>query len=130
MKNFLSLCIMRMKLRRTIIPIGILLTLFFTQKITLAQTASFEFEGLQRIYEVYLPQNFEPDMPLVISLHGYTETIEWYKTYTLLHEIADTAGFITVYPTAFGKSWNSGLIAPGWTQRVCGSDSLPHTGFP
>lgn len=78
------------------------------------QTGSFEFEGRTRNYEVYLPQSFQSNMPVVISLHGYTETIQWYKNYTLLHEFADTSGFITVYPAAIGKSWNSGLIAPGW----------------
>ena len=90
--------------------------LFTSTSILYAQSHPdrFEFEGIDRNYEVFLPQNFKPNMPLVISLHGYTETIEWYKTYTLLHEIADTAGFITVYPAAIGKSWNSGLIAPGW----------------
>ena len=78
------------------------------------QTGNFVFEGRTRNYEVYLPQNFQSNMPVVISLHGYTETIQWYKDYTLLHEFADTAGFITVYPAAIGQSWNSGLIAPGW----------------
>ena len=77
------------------------------------QTGSFVFEGRTRNYEVYLPQNFQSNMPVVISLHGYTETIQWYKDYTLLHEFADTAGFITVYPAAIDRSWNSGLIAPG-----------------
>ena len=78
------------------------------------QAGSFEFEGRIRDYEVYLPQNFEANMPLIISLHGYTETIAWYKAYTLLHETGDTARFITVYPAPIDKSWNSGLIAPGW----------------
>jgi len=51
-------------------------------------------------------------MPLVISLHGYTETIQWYKTYTLLHEVADTSGFITVYPQAPRPGWNNGIFDP------------------
>lgn len=93
----------------------ILLTMFsFTESYTQDETGNFEFDGRTRNYEVYLPQNFQPNMPLVISLHGYTETIEWYKTYTLMHETADTTGFITVYPAAIDKSWNSGLLAPGW----------------
>jgi len=32
---------------------------------------SFEFEGHVRNYEVFLPQNFQPDSPLIIILHGY-----------------------------------------------------------
>ncbi len=77
-----------------------------------AQGGSFEFEGRNRHYEVYLPQNFTPNMPLVVSIHGYFEDIEWYKTYTLLHEIADTAGFITVYPEAPWPGWSTGVDDP------------------
>lgn len=82
------------------------------------QTGSFVFEGRTRNYEVYLPQNFQSNMPVVISLHGYGTTIQWYKDYTLLHEFADTSGFITVYPAAINQSWNSGLIAPWVDTKV------------
>ncbi len=107
-----------MKLRWAILFGGFAIILLIGQKEIFAQSYSgnFKFEGRNRVYEVYLPQNFKPNMPLVISLHGFLESIEWYKTYTLLHEIADTAGFITVYPAAIDKSWNSGLISPGWPE--------------
>ena len=84
--------------------------------ICLAQDkGSFEFEGHTRNYEVYKPQNFQPNinMPVVINLHGYGQTIPMYKDYTLLHQLADTSGFITVYPAAIDESWNSGSIYPG-----------------
>lgn len=100
------------KILRTFIILIFLLSI--SMSYAQMQTGSFEFEGRTRNYEVYLPQNFQSNMPVVISLHGYTETIQWYKNYTLLHEFADTSGFITVYPAAIGNSWNSGLIAPGW----------------
>lgn len=100
------------KILRTFIILIFLLSI--SMSYAQMQTGSFEFEGRTRNYEVYLPQNFQSNMPVVISLHGYTETIQWYKNYTLLHEFADTSGFITVYPAAIDKSWNSGLIAPGW----------------
>ena len=60
-------------------------------------TGGFEFDGYDRKYEVYLPQNFKPNMPLVVSIHGYSETIQWYKTYTDMHVAADTMGFVLVY---------------------------------
>jgi len=106
-----------MKRNGPIVLVFVCAVLLFHSQSTLysqVQTGSFKFEGRGRNYEVYLPQNFKPNMPVVISLHGYTESIEWYKTYTLLHEIADTAGFITVYPAAIDQRWNSGLISPGW----------------
>ena len=77
-------------------------------------TGSFKFGERTRNYEVYLPQNYHPNMPVVFALHGYTETVQWFKDYTRLHELGNTTGFITVYPSAIDKSWNSGLIAPGW----------------
>jgi N-acetylneuraminic acid mutarotase len=78
------------------------------------QLGSFEYEGRTRNYEVYLPYNYHTNMPVVFALHGYTETVQWFKDYTQLHKLGNTTGFITVYPAAIGKSWNSGLIAPGW----------------
>ena len=78
-------------------------------------TGRFEFEGYDRKYEVYLPQNFQSNMPLVISIHGRWETIDWYKDYTVMHEYADTMGYVLVYPQGTnvpgeaGYSWNAGI---------------------
>ena len=58
-------------------------------------------------------------MPLVISIHGYTEDIAWYKDYTRMHEIADTMGYVIVYPQGIINSWNAGVVDP--------NDSYPNT---
>ena len=79
-----------------------------------SQNGSFEFEGRTRNYEVCLPQNYQSNMPVVLALHGYTETVQWFKDYIRMHELGDTTGFITVYPAPIDESWNSGLVAPGW----------------
>ena len=52
--------------------------LIFTQNISYAQiqTGSFEFEGDTRDYSVFLPQNYQPNMPVVISLHGSGGTMQ------------------------------------------------------
>jgi len=76
------------------------------------EIGSFKFDGYTREYEVYLPQNFESNMPLVVSIHGYSETIAWYKNYTEMHVVADTMGFVLVYPQGIGNSWNVGVIDP------------------
>ncbi|MCH7763397.1 MAG: hypothetical protein IIB95_06595, partial [Candidatus Marinimicrobia bacterium] len=99
---------------KLILKLLLCLTIIGSNSNAQMQTGSFEFEGRTRNYEVYLPQNFQSNMPVVISLHGYGSTIQWYKNYTLLHEFADTSGFITVYPAAIDQSWNSGLIGIGY----------------
>jgi len=81
---------------------------------------SFEFEGRMRNYHVYLPQNYQPDMPLILSLHGYTWSLTEFAGYTLMHEYADTSGFIVVHPEGSfynqSSGWNSGLRAIGFGQ--------------
>lgn len=80
-------------------------------------TGSFMHGGLLRTYNVYVPASYSPGtaVPLVLCFHGYTSTaatIEWYSGF---NAIADTAGFIAVYPqgSLFGGNthWNVG----GWT---------------
>ena len=86
----------------------ILLFLPFHQ-IVIAQMQTLQFDGVNRKYEINLPQNFEPGMPLLLALPGYSESISFFREYTLLHELADTAGFITVYVEGMNLSWNLGL---------------------
>jgi len=77
---------------------------------------SFEFEGHVRNYEVFLPQNFQPDSPLIIILHGYLGTLHIIKSSTELHLITDTTSTIAVYPKSASISWNTGETVPpyGW----------------
>jgi len=74
------------------------------------QMHSLEHDGMARYYGVFLPQDFQPNMPMVVSVHGYSETFEWYRDYTVMHEHADTAGFVLVYPLGHGRAWNSGGV--------------------
>ena len=88
------------------------IVLIFAQSISYAQieTGSFAFGGLTREYAVFLPQNYQPNMPVVISLHGAGGTMQNNMDRTLMNEYADTAGFIVVYAQASGPLWNI-----GWT---------------
>ena len=93
-----------------------LVVILFVQPFIYAQfeNGSFEFEGYTRYYKVFLPQNFQPNMPVVFSLHGYKLNAQQQIDYTLMHDVADTAGFIVVYPDAIYPGFNSGLIGyPG-----------------
>jgi polyhydroxybutyrate depolymerase len=86
---------------KKILRIFILCILLFSISVSYAQieTGSFEFEGLTREYIVFLPNNFQPNMPVVINLHGsWPDDAQWMMDYTGMNEVADTAGFISVYP--------------------------------
>ena len=104
--------LMKMKFSRIIFINSIFFFMLLLPNISYTQDeiGSFEFEGNIREYEVYLPENFQPNMPVVFALHGATENIQWFKNYTLLHEVADTTGFIVIYPNSMAppKRWNTG----------------------
>jgi len=97
-------------------------TILMVTVIILASTAfgqveygSFVFDGYDRDYIVFLPDNFEPGLPLVFSLHGYYSSAEWQMNNTLMNQVADTANFVVVYPNAINTVWNSGINDnPDW----------------
>ena len=92
--------------------IGVVIIIFFSQSILCAQsqTGSFDFDGDQRNYMVYLPDNYTDtfNFPLVIYLHSYGWNAQQGMNYTLLNQVADTSGFIVVSPGAI-TNWNSGV---------------------
>ena len=78
------------------------------------ENRSFEFDGLTRNYNVFLPQNYQPNMPVVITLHAATMTMERMMGYSRMNDVADTAGFIVVYPAGIVDRWNwDGDISQG-----------------
>jgi len=76
------------------------------------QTGGFVFEGRMRNYLGVTK------MPLVLNLHGYTLYAQQQMNYSQMNLVADTAGFVVVYPNAVTPetTWNSGIydspIAP------------------
>ena len=109
--------LMKMKFSRIILINSIFFFMLLLPNISYTQDeiGSFEFDGETRRYEVYVPHNYHPNMPLVISLHGDTETVAWYKDYTRMHEVADTMGFVIVYPQGLALAWNAGYFEPNRT---------------
>ncbi|MCK5457649.1 MAG: prolyl oligopeptidase family serine peptidase, partial [Melioribacteraceae bacterium] len=61
-----------------------------------------------RNYNVFLPQNYQPNMPVVITLHAATMSMERMMGYSRMNDVADTAGFIVVYPAGIVDRWNWG----------------------
>ena len=86
---------------------------------TYSQTSSgsFQFENNFRDYEIFLPKTYasQSKLPLVLNLHALYGDGEDEMNYTLMNEVADTSGFIIVYPSAIDGTWNSGISDdPEW----------------
>lgn len=63
-------------------------------------TVPITHDGLNRSYDIYVPPSYtgEEAVPVVMTLHGYTGTSKLTAWQTRMNEVADTAGFIVVYP--------------------------------
>src|SRR5210317_406704 len=57
-----------------------------------------EHDGLQREYFVHVPENANPESPLVLVLHGFTSTATGFATMHDLNRFADDHGYNAVYP--------------------------------
>jgi len=98
-----------------IIALLLFLLVICNTSVAQIQNGSFMHDGFNRDYIVFLPQNYQPNMPVVFNLHGYTDYAQWQMDYSLMNDIADTAGFIVVYPDAVYPGFNTGLIgSPTW----------------
>ena len=63
-----------------------------------AQYLIFEHNGLDREYLLHIPDQLEPNAPLVFALHGYTGDASGLKNYIGMDAIADEFGFVVCYP--------------------------------
>jgi len=64
--------------------------------------------GLERTYYVFFPANRTGPLPLVLALHGYTQSVGLLEYQTRLNDEATAAGFVLAYPVGIGRSWNAG----------------------
>jgi len=75
-------------------------------------SASMEFGGRIRTYLVHVPPGYDAKtpVPLVVVLHGATQTAESAENMSGLSDKADDERFIAVYPTGTGlaPTWNAG----------------------
>lgn len=79
-------------------------------------------DGVQRSYFLHIPATYtgEEAVPLVLSYHGYTQEASFYMEGNDFRPVADTAGFIVVYPQGtldiYGKThWYFPGIGEGST---------------
>lgn len=75
----------------------------------LTETFFLEHEGLERTYEVFVPENYDinKQYPLVFILHGGGGTGKGIvrMTRARFNKLAGEQNFIAVYPNGYGKSW-------------------------
>ena len=84
------------------------------------------WEGRSRTYQVYFPlaEFSEQNLPLLFVLHGGggNATNLQSSTFNRFNELADSQGFIVVYPEGFEKQWNDGRdvtgIATAWDENI------------
>jgi polyhydroxybutyrate depolymerase len=63
------------------------------------QTITWDYDGIARKYKQYVPSSYDGStaVPLVIALHGLGDNINNFQGVGF-QVVADTAGFITIYP--------------------------------
>lgn len=95
------------------------LALFFIIPVSLfAQDAEIE-----RTYTLFVPKTaFEHPLPIVMVLHGASGSGERSQGWLGFDEIAETVGFIVVYPDGLGGQWDFGAGIPTTQGRVAIDD--------
>jgi len=73
------------------------------------------FDGQTRNYIVYTPTGFNPQeqLPLVMVLHGFTQSAQNIMDVSNFNAIAEANNFIAVYPNGVGNAWNTNSGFPG-----------------
>lgn len=75
-------------------------------------TSTIDVDGRARTYLAYVPSNYDGKqaVPLVIVLHGATQSAESAERMSGMSRLADREGFIAAYPTGVGRvpTWNAG----------------------
>ncbi|TVR86556.1 MAG: hypothetical protein EA411_10070 [Saprospirales bacterium] len=94
--------------------ISFLLAILFlcgTPKLQSQERKSFEFEGLDRNFLVKVPEKMysESGYPVVVALHGFTQSARRISNYSGFVEMAEEEGFIAVFPQGIQASWNFGI---------------------
>ncbi|MHC4842786.1 MAG: PHB depolymerase family esterase [Planctomycetota bacterium] len=67
-----------------------------------------EHAGYFRCWDIHVPEGIKGSVPLVIDLHGHSESPSSQKELSGFGSLADSEGFIVVWPYGLCESWNSG----------------------
>jgi polyhydroxybutyrate depolymerase len=69
-----------------------------------------DHDGIERSYRIHVPDSYDDAIstPLVMAFHGGRGTGRSMEKLTGLSVLADTEGFIVVYPDGYERQWNDG----------------------
>lgn len=87
-----------------------------TSTLSKAQTnGNITWDGVTRDYIVYLPASYTPgsSLPLVLVLHGFTQSATTIMNVSDFNTVAETNNFIAVYPQGINNGWNTNTGFPG-----------------
>ena len=75
------------------------------------QMASITHDGTVRVFHYYIPSNLQPNesVPLLIALHGLTQTGSGLMDITQFNAIAESERFIVCYPSGLQNAWNANM---------------------
>jgi poly(3-hydroxybutyrate) depolymerase len=90
------------KLYLSLVVLGLLLFPFISS----AQLTTLRVGSTDRSLFVYTPSGLQQNRPLLISLHGMNQDINYQKDQAKWELVADTAKFVVVYPAGIDKSWD------------------------
>lgn len=65
-------------------------------------------DGVERRYQVTVPENLQDGAPLVLMLHGGFGSAEQARQAYGWDELAASEGFVVAYPDGLGRAWNVG----------------------
>lgn len=84
--------------------------LLFAQKLNAQTTHSFQHNGINRTFTVFRPAAAPAGakLPLLLSLHGFTQTGPQMMNYSQFNNLATQHNFMVVYPNGINTSWNVG----------------------
>jgi len=71
-----------------------------------AQIEDFKVGTSTRQMLVYAPSGIEPNCPLMISMHGMNQDINYQKNQAKWELVAKENNFVVVYPAGIGNSWD------------------------
>ena len=93
-------------MKRLLLPLLLLLTAL---PVLQAQTRlSITSGGKSREMLIDVPSSLGKDRPLLISLHGMNQDMNYQRNQANYKAVADTAKFLVVYPQGEGNSWDLG----------------------
>lgn len=89
-------------------------------------TVKINVNGMDRIYLLHLPTNYDPNVPtsLVLSIHGYTDTAGGMESGTGMSYHADKYNYIVIYPQAT-HFMSGGKLITSWNDLTCNASPGP-----